>query len=251
MKLACLALLGAALLRGQTFSEGDLLQWLAVWQQKQQLQDWTIGIQIARRSELGSNVGVTRFEGGKRVRISVLNAAECIDIRHPENVRRFTELTVVHELVHVSLDPLRTSANWADDVTEDIAEALFFGKVPTCATPRDFMEAEIVSLAWKPEARIREQVIRKLTAAFLDGRPSWTAQHAASCASAIKTFFARSGWRWKEKMIWQWLGMLNRIGGFLLIAVVAGWLIHLYGVVSGVLVLLMAIGMVVRNSGRR
>jgi hypothetical protein len=59
-------------------------------------------------------------------------------------------------------------------------------------------------------------------------------------------------------MIWQFFemvrlvfGLLDRLALFLLIDVVAGWLIHLYGFVSGVLVLLMAVGMVVRNSGRR
>src|ERR1700692_2002520 len=109
MKLACLALLGAALLRGQAFSETDLHHWLAVWQQKQQLQDWAIEITPAGWSELGlADVGSTYFFGGKRVRIRVLNAAECrahCGVQ-PERVRKFSELTVVHELVHVSLWPV-------------------------------------------------------------------------------------------------------------------------------------------------
>jgi hypothetical protein len=202
MKLACLALLGSALLRGQVFSQNDLRHWLAAWQQKQQLQDWAIEITLAEWSELGmAHVGDTHFLGGKRARIRVLNAAECR--AHcgvePDKVRRFSELTVVHELVHLSVRPVAGDdqrAKKVDGAVEDIAEALFFGNVPACATPRDFMEAEIVSLPWQPvDAGIREQVIRKLTAAFLDGRPSWMAQHAAGCAYAIKTFFARSGWR--------------------------------------------------------
>ena len=198
MKLACLTLAGATLLRGQVFSQADLQNWLAVWRQKQQLQDWSIEITAARQSDLGSHVvGDTHALDGKRARIRVLGARELWERKQftVRDLRRYTELTIVHELVHLSLSPLRTSADAGEYVTEDIAEALFFGSVPACATPRDFMEAEIVSLAWKPDAGMREQVIRKLTAAFLDGRPSWMAQHTAACASTIKTFFVRSGWR--------------------------------------------------------
>jgi hypothetical protein len=210
IKMACLALLPPALLcsfgatgPGETFSQADLQQWLAVWQRKQQLQDWSIGIAVAGWSELGGNVGDSRTLGGKRAWIRVLNAAECRahcgpDIG-PDKVRKWSELTVVHELVHVSLAGLQGGNGdppAVDSIVEDIAEALLFGKVPTCATPRDFMEAEIVSLPWKPvDARIREEVIRRLTAAFLDGRPNWMAQHTAACAATIKNFFARSGWR--------------------------------------------------------
>jgi hypothetical protein len=197
MRLACLALLGVALLRGQTSTQADLQQWLAVWQQKQQLQAWSIEITEARLKDLGGNVGDTHFLGSNRARIRVLDAAEVPNIP-ARMLRKYSELTVVHELVHVSLAPLQGSnaqTPAVDNIVEDIAEALLFGKVPACATPRDFMEAEIVSLAWKPDAGIREQVIRKLTAAFLDGRPNWTAQHTAACAATIKTFFARSGWR--------------------------------------------------------
>jgi hypothetical protein len=200
MKLACLALLSAALLRGQAFSQNDLRHWLAVWQQKQQLQDWAIEMTTARQQDFGSNttVGDTHFLGGRQARIRVLDAQELVNAPG-HNVRRYTELTIVHELVHLSLRDLQGSNKYAtadESAVEDMAEALLFGNVPACATPRDFMEAEIVSLSWQPvDARSREQVIRKLTAAFLDGRHSWMAQHAAGCASVIKTFFARSGWR--------------------------------------------------------
>jgi hypothetical protein len=197
IRLAWLALLGAALLRGQAFSQADLQQWLAVWQQKQQLQDWNIEIRIARRNELGPNVGDVHFQGGKRAQIRVLDAAECTYVPAPK-VRRYTELTVAHELVHLSVLPLGKGENdrKVEDRVEEITEALVLGNVPACATPRDFMEAEIVSLPWKPvDTRIREEVIRKLTAALLDGRPSWTKEHTAACASTIKSFFARSGWR--------------------------------------------------------
>jgi hypothetical protein len=207
MKLACLATLlcsfgatgGAALLRGQAVSQADLQQWLAVWQEKQQLQDWSIEITVARQRDLGSNNdGEVQWSDGQRARIRVLDAAELTYVP-AGNVRKYTELIIVHELVHVSLASLsgeNVETPASDSVVEDIAEALFLGRVPACATPRDFMEAEIVSLPWRPvDARIREQVIRKLTAAFLDGRPNWMAQHTAACAFTIKTFFARSGWR--------------------------------------------------------
>lgn len=143
-------------------------------------------------------IGEVQWSDGQRARIRVLDAAELTYVP-AGNVRKYTELIIVHELVHVSLASLsgeNVETPASDSVVEDIAEALFLGRVPACATPRDFMEAEIVSLPWRPvDARIREQVIRKLTAAFLDGRPNWMARHTSACATTIKTFFARSGWR--------------------------------------------------------
>lgn len=201
MKLACLALLlGAASLKAETFSQADLQHWLAVWQQKQRLQDWNIEIRTARQSELGQKVGHVHFQAGvKRAWITVLDAAECTYVP-AERVRKYSELTVVHELVHVSLWPLVRSAEGeggaVEDVVEDVAQALVFGKLPPCATPRDFMEAEIASLPWKAVDRATaEHVIGRLTTAFLDGRPGWMREHTAACASTIKSFFARSEWR--------------------------------------------------------
>jgi hypothetical protein len=140
----------------------------------------------------------TLVKASSMARALTVSSVLSFSILPAPKIRKYTELTVVHELVHLALLPLVTGENdrKVEDTVEDMAEALVLGNVPACATPRDFMEAEIVSLPWKPgDARIREQVIRKLTAAFLDGRPSWTAQHTAACAATIKTFFARSGWR--------------------------------------------------------
>jgi hypothetical protein len=198
VKLAGLALLGAAVLHGQAFSQTDLEGWLTLWQKKQQLPDWTIQIGTAPRKELGPGVvSDTRFLGPKLASIRVLDPGELENVPG-RNPRTFAELRVAHEVVHVLVWPLVTNGEQrgVENAVEDMAEALLFGNVPACATPRDFMEAEIFSLPWNPvDARIREQIIRKLTAAFLDGRPAWTKQHAADCSVAIKSFFARSGWR--------------------------------------------------------
>jgi len=204
LRLACLALLlGSGPLRGQGIGQADLDKWLAEWQGRMRLQDWLISISLAHRVNMPRDaVGNVRMVLSVKVAaIKILDATEIQNVA-AERLRRYSELTVVHELVHVAVAPVVPRAgdddekNRENERVEDIAEALLFGRVPACATARDFMEAEIASLPFqRVDARIREEVIGKLTAAFLAGRPSWTAQHTAVCASAIKSFFARSGWR--------------------------------------------------------
>jgi hypothetical protein len=140
-----------------------------------------------------------QFEGFKKAAIRVLDPREAIGKPPEGQWSKYAELIVVHELVHVSVWPVAGGDQRdrrIDSAVEDIAEALLFGSVPACATARDFMEAEIVSLPVRTmDDRMREEVIRKLTAAFLAGRPSWASQHRAACAATIKNFFARSAWR--------------------------------------------------------
>jgi len=195
--------LGAALLRGEPVTQADLEAWLAGWQGRMRLQEWRISISLAHRADMTADaVGYVRWSrGAKTAAIKILDAAEVRYIA-AERLRRYTELTVVHELVHVALAPLAPGdredgeKDRENERVEDIAEALVFGRVPACVAPEDFIGAEVVSLPYKPlDPAKRDEVIGKLAAAFLDGRPSWKAAHDAECASVMKNFFARSEWR--------------------------------------------------------
>jgi hypothetical protein len=196
-------LLGAALLRGQPVTQADLQAWLAGWQGRMRLQYWRISISVAHRADMPRDaVGSVRIRRGeKTAAINILDAAEVPNIP-AERLRRYTELTVVHELVHVALAPVVPreredgKEGRENERVQDISEMLLFGRVPACVSPEDFIGAEVVSLPYRPPnpAR-RDEVVGKLAAAFLDGRPSWKAAHDAECASLMKNFFAKSEWR--------------------------------------------------------
>jgi hypothetical protein len=200
MKLTCAALIAARFLGAQAaVSQQELESWEALWQRKLQLQDWNIGITIVPQKELGSSVGSVSITWPRRATIRVLDARQSITYVPRTSARLFTELTVVHELVHVTFAPLPLSGRderGIDRVVEDIAEAILFGRAPACVTPQTFMAVEISSLPGMPiEPRIKDMIARQLTTGFLDGRPAWNERHDAACAARIKAFFARSGWR--------------------------------------------------------
>lgn len=101
------------------------------WQQRLDLQDWTISVAVVRASELRpKTLGNVRWDLDKKTaQIRVLDPAD-YQMSFPDTLKDI-EFTVVHELIHLELAPLfadqhRTEANRRDEeyTVNHLADAL-------------------------------------------------------------------------------------------------------------------------------
>jgi hypothetical protein len=111
---------------GQT-TEAFVSERLSVWQQRLNLEDWTISVLMTRRSDLKANtLGVIRWDKSKRS--AVIRVQDPADYRMPlPEMLKDMEFTIVHELVHLELASLpRSEASRSNEehAVNQIAEAL-------------------------------------------------------------------------------------------------------------------------------
>ena len=177
MRLACLALLVTALARGETVSLADLQGWLSVWQKREGLDQWKINLRVVRQGELGSgNDGdVIWSEDTGTARMRVLCAADMPKTgpSTPSEIRRESELVIVHELMHLLLVPISGNWNWsreendrAEAVTEAFSEMLLQRRVPGGLSEAQFINGQMSRWPGKPAPEAKRQVMLKLVRAM-------------------------------------------------------------------------------------
>lgn len=95
-------------------------QWLTVWQKRLGLQEWTVEARIVRIWQLprGTVANIHWSLPKRKAQIKVLNS---VDSALPRSeVIRDTELSVVHELVHLSLAKLPLDPNHTEQEEETV-----------------------------------------------------------------------------------------------------------------------------------
>jgi hypothetical protein len=100
---------------------------LAVWQQRLNLKDWNITIEMARTGDLKpKTLGNIHWDADKKT--AVIRVLDPADYRLPQaEMLKDMEFTVVHELIHLDLSSLpRSDASRGDEehAVNRIAEAL-------------------------------------------------------------------------------------------------------------------------------
>ena len=109
-------------------SQAEVDQWLKNWQKRLSLDDWDIGAQIVRSSDLRPDtLGNLKWNSAtKTATVRVLNPLD-YDLPASE-IPTDIEYTVVHELIHLQLAALPrdpASKNIEEKVVNRISEALF------------------------------------------------------------------------------------------------------------------------------
>jgi hypothetical protein len=95
-------------------TEPHIQDWVKRWQKRLGLADWRIDAKIVRQSQLpkGTIANIHWSLPRRRATIRVLDS---IDSNLPRNeIARDTELSVVHELVHLSMAKLPLDSNDTD-----------------------------------------------------------------------------------------------------------------------------------------
>lgn len=120
---------------------------LAFWQQRLNLQDWKLSVESSHPGDLKpETLGNIRWDSGKKTAVVRVLAVADYTMACPAALEDM-ELTVVHELVHLTLAPLRNSAtNRSDEehAVNQIADALL--KLERQRGPR---EAAPVALVYR------------------------------------------------------------------------------------------------------
>ena len=178
MRLACLALLVTALARGETVSLADLQGWLSVWQKREGLDQWKINLRVVRQGEVGSgNDGDVMWSADTgTARMRVLCAADMAKTgpSTPSEIRRESELVIVHELMHLLLVPISGNYwNWSraendrgEAVTEAFSEMLLQRRVPGGLSEAQFINSQMSRWPGKPAPEAKRQVMLKLVRAM-------------------------------------------------------------------------------------
>jgi hypothetical protein len=100
---------------------------LAFWQQRLNLQDWKLSVESSHPADLKpETLGNIHWDPGKKTAVVRVLAVADYTMACPAALEDM-ELTVVHELVHLTLSPLRNSAtNRSDEehAVNQIADAL-------------------------------------------------------------------------------------------------------------------------------
>lgn len=94
--------------------------WIRVWQKRLGLEDWKVEVRIVRVSELPENAvaNIHWSIPNKKATVKVLAAADSTLL--PGEIVEDTELSVVHELIHLSLAKLPLDPNHTDVEEETV-----------------------------------------------------------------------------------------------------------------------------------
>ena len=95
-------------------TEMDVRSWLDVWQQRLGLAEWKIEAKIVRVNQLQKGT-IANIHWSLPKRTATIKVLDPIDSNLPRNeVVRDTELSVVHELIHLTLAKLPLDGNDTD-----------------------------------------------------------------------------------------------------------------------------------------
>lgn len=96
------------------FAESYANERLAVWQQRLNLQDWSVSVVIARATELKpKTLGNVHWDLPKKT--AVIRVLDPADYHLPEReMLQDMEFTVVHELIHLELAPVLSDLQRSD-----------------------------------------------------------------------------------------------------------------------------------------
>lgn len=108
-------------------SEPQVYEWLRVWQKRLDLKDWKIDAKIVRGRELpkGTVANINWSLSKRQATIRVLHSVDSNLSRN--EIARDTELSVVHELVHLSMAQLpldSTNTELEEEAVKKLSVAL-------------------------------------------------------------------------------------------------------------------------------
>jgi hypothetical protein len=176
-------------------SEADVTSWLALWQRRTGLEQWTIKLRIVHQNELprGAAACVYQRVSGPDIdmrtlrriispgtaEIRVLYPAEMASIYHL-SPRPWAEHAVIHELMHLVLAPMvkwvppdvggKRAGDLVDDVIEKLTTMLQQRRVPGGVSETRYINAQIDRVLWEPELKgaVMLQIVRAMNAARED-----------------------------------------------------------------------------------
>jgi hypothetical protein len=167
----------------------DVDAMLAYWQKRQHFDDWNIKVKIAPQSEMAGLLGTIDWDGKTRqATIRLLDPADyrgyghydCRDALGARDIRNDMENSLIHELLHLVLAPLKATGSRNEEwAVLELTDALQVMRIPgnidgpqhgaSVAEVRRFVESKIAAVCRnaKPvDPNAREQVVKKLVDAF-------------------------------------------------------------------------------------
>lgn len=177
LAVAVLMLISSASDAAAQVTQADINLWVALWQKREGLEQWTIDARIVHKSEMPANTDgdVLYWASSHTANIRVLCATDMEAIYHlpPASARRESELVVVHELMHVLLGSLNTGQalspaerDSVESVTESFAEMLLERRVPGSFTEAQFIDGQIRRLPFVSSPAAKQLVMLKLVRAM-------------------------------------------------------------------------------------
>ncbi len=125
MRLLAFLGLGVAACLAMTPLESRLDKQLRAWQKRLGLTDWSLSVQVVRKSALDKDAwGHAEWDSKKKTALISVLAPEDYNLTG-EELHHDMECTLVHELVHIQIAPLNTKdLRKQEEVVNKMMEAL-------------------------------------------------------------------------------------------------------------------------------
>jgi hypothetical protein len=162
-----------------SFTETDVRQWLAVWRQREGLQDWVINLQFVHwnfRKDADADIQWWGMPGTANIRFVEPGDWGVYGLS-PAAARSWAQKAVVHELMHLIVGRLYFgNAAWVNGdaardgrmeaIVENLAAMLLYRRAPGGMPVAEYVRQQVDSGPWRPASDVRRAVMVQVVRAM-------------------------------------------------------------------------------------